>query len=77
MKQLLKKLDNLIDRMWRNTVATILYYFDNKKDEVDIDWLNMANNMKLDEKKYWENRTQTYLEETKHLDKWTQDEKSS
>ena len=77
MKELLKKLDNLIDRMWRNTVATILYYFDNKKDEVDIDWLNMANNMKLDEKKYWENRTQTYLEETKHLDKWTQDEKSS
>lgn len=77
MKELLKKLDNLIDRMWRNTVATILYYFDNRKDEVDIDWLNMANNMKLDEKKYWENRTETYLEETKHLDKWNQDEKSS
>jgi len=77
MKELFKKLDNFIDTMWRNTVASILYYFDNKKDEVDIDWLNMANNMKLDEKKYWENRTQTYIEETKNLDKWNQDEKSS
>lgn len=77
MKELFKKLDNFIDRMWRNTYATILYYFDNKKDEVDIDWLNMSNNMKFDEKKYWENRTQTYLEETKYIDKWKKDEQSS
>ncbi len=45
MKELFKKLDNFIDTMWRNTVASILYYFDNKKDEVDIDWLNMHNDM--------------------------------
>ena len=45
MKKFLQKIDNFIDRMWRNTYATILYYFDNKKDEVDIDWLNMHNNM--------------------------------
>ena len=45
MKKFLQKIDNIIDRMWRHTYATILYYFDNKKDEVDIDWLNMHNNM--------------------------------
>lgn len=45
MKKFLLKIDNFIDRMWRNTFATILYYFDNKKDEVDVDWLNMHNNM--------------------------------
>ena len=49
MKKLLKKLDAYIDRMWRNFYATILYYFDNRKDEFDIDWLNMANNMKFDD----------------------------
>jgi len=45
MKKLLKKLDKFIDRMWRNTVEYFLYYFDDKKDEVDIDWLNMHNDM--------------------------------
>lgn len=45
MKQLLKKLDNFIDTMWRRTVESILYYFSNSKDEVDIDWLNMHNDM--------------------------------
>jgi len=50
MRKLFKKLDNLIDTMWRNTVASILYYFDNRKDEVDIDWLNMHNNMMLQDK---------------------------
>ena len=74
MKKLLKKLDAYIDRMWRNFYATILYYFDNRKDEFDIDWLNMANNMKFDEKKHWEHRTKTYLEETKHIHKWTKGE---
>ena len=48
MKKLLKKLDNFIDTMWRNTFASILYYFDNRKDEVDIDWLNMHNDMMQD-----------------------------
>ncbi len=70
MKQLLKKLDNFIDTMWRRTCATIFYYFDNRKDDVDIDWLNMANNMRFDEKKYWLDKTNTYLAETKHIDKW-------
>lgn len=50
MRKLFKKLDNFIDTMWRNTVASILYYFDNRKDEVDIDWLNMHNNMMLQDK---------------------------
>jgi hypothetical protein len=45
MKKLFKKLDNSIDKMWRNFYATILYYFDSRKDEVDIDWLNMHNDM--------------------------------
>jgi len=45
MKELFKKLDNFIDTMWRNTVASILYYFGKKKDKVDIDWLNMHNDM--------------------------------
>ena len=37
---------------------------------MDIDWLNMHNDMKFDEKKSWENKTKTYLNETKHIDKW-------
>lgn len=45
MKKLLKKLDAYIDKTWRNFYATILYYFDNRKDEIDIDWLNMHNDM--------------------------------
>lgn len=74
MKILLKKLDKYIDKMWRSTVAYLLSFFDNKKNEVDIDWLNMANNMRFDEKRYWEHRTKTYLEETKHIDKWKKGE---
>jgi len=40
-----RKVHNLIDRAWRHTHASILYYFDNRKEEVDIDWLNMHNNI--------------------------------
>jgi hypothetical protein len=40
-----RKVHNIIDRAWRHTHASILYYFDNRKDEVDIDWLNMHNNI--------------------------------
>ncbi len=40
-----RKVHNIIDRAWRHTHASIMYYFDNRKDEVDIDWLNMHNNI--------------------------------
>jgi len=41
--KLLKKIDNFIDKMWRNTYASFIYYFDSRKEEDDIDWLNMSN----------------------------------
>lgn len=50
--KLLRKLDNFIDRLWRRTCATIFYYFDNKVEEEDIDWLNMQNNIIEDKKDY-------------------------
>jgi len=50
IKKSLKKLDNYIDKMWRKTCATIFYYFDNKLEEEDIDWINMHNNMIEDKK---------------------------
>ncbi len=43
MRKLLKRIDNFIDRAWRNTSATIFYYFDKRVEEDDIDWLNMHN----------------------------------
>jgi len=52
MKELFKKLDNFIDRLWRRSCATIFYYFDNKVEEEDIDWLNMQNNIIEDKKDY-------------------------
>ena len=42
-EKLLKRIDNFIDRAWRNTCATIFYYFDKRVEEDDIDWLNMHN----------------------------------
>ena len=45
-----RKLHIIIDIAWRHTYASILYYFDNRKDEVDIDWLDMHNNMMLQDK---------------------------
>ena len=41
--------------------------------EVDIDWLNMANDIKFNEKQMWENRTKTYLQETESLEKWNEE----
>ncbi len=40
-----RKVHNIIDKAWRHTYASIMYYFDSRKDEVDIDWLNMHNNI--------------------------------
>ena len=61
MMKLLRRLDRFLDRRWRSTHAAIVYLFDRRKDPVDIDWLNMHNDMKFDEKKNWENKTKTYL----------------
>ena len=38
------RLDNFLDRKWRETCAIIFYYFDKRVDEEDIDWLNMNDN---------------------------------
>lgn len=70
MLKLLRRLDRFLARHWKSTHDKIVALFDRRKDPVDIDWLNMANNMRFDEKKHWENRTKAYLEETKHIDKW-------
>ena len=43
-----RKVHNIIDRAWRHTYASIMYYFDSRKDEVDIDWLNMHNSIMED-----------------------------
>ena len=32
-----RKLHNIIDKAWRHTHASIMYYFDSRKKEVDID----------------------------------------
>ena len=51
MIKLLKRIDNFIDRAWRNTGATIFYYFDKRVEEDDIDWLNMHNFIQSEKKK--------------------------
>lgn len=51
MKKLLKKLDNFLDRKWRETSAVLFYLADKKIVEEDIDWINMHNNM-VEEKKH-------------------------
>jgi hypothetical protein len=45
MIKFLKKLDNYIDKKWRETCAVIFYYFDKRVQEEDIDWLNMQNDI--------------------------------
>jgi len=40
-----RKVHNIIDRAWRYTYASIMYRFDSRKNEVDIDWLNMHNDI--------------------------------
>lgn len=51
MKELLKKLDNFLDRKWRETCSVLFYLADKKIVEEDIDWINMHNNMVEDKKK--------------------------
>lgn len=51
MIQLLKKLDNFLDRKWRETCAVLFYLADKKIVEEDIDWINMHNNMMEDKNK--------------------------
>lgn len=35
-----------------------------------IDDIFVDSNKSFNEKEFWENRTQSYLQETKHIDKW-------
>ena len=56
MKELLKKLDNFLDRKWRETCSVLFYLADKKIVEEDIDWINMHNNMVEDKKKNEESR---------------------
>ncbi len=46
----LKTLDLFFDKQWRITHETIVHLF-NIKQEEDIDWLNMHNNMVEDKNK--------------------------
>ena len=73
IKALFQRLDRWIDNTWREFYAFVIYRFDSKKDEVDIDWLNMANDIKFNEKQMWEHRTKTYLQETESLEKWNEE----
>ena len=73
IKALFQRLDRWIDNTWRDFYAFVIYRFDSKKDEVDIDWLNMANDIKFNEKQMWEHRTKTYLQETESLEKWKEE----
>ena len=73
LKALFQRLDRWIDNTWREFYAFVMYRIDSKKDEVDIDWLNMANDIKFNEKQMWENRTKTYLQETESLEKWNEE----
>ena len=72
-KALFQRLDRWIDNTWRQFYDFVMYRIDSKKDEVDIDWLNMANDIKFNEKQMWENRTKTYLQETESLEKWNEE----
>ena len=73
IKAFFQRLDCWIDNTWRDFYAFVIYRFDSKKDEVDIDWLNMANDIKFNEKQMWEHRTKTYLQETESLEKWNEE----
>jgi len=70
VRNLLRRLDHFLDRKWRETCAVLFYLSDKRVEEVDIDWLNMANDIKFNEKQMWEHRTKTYLQETQSLEKW-------
>ena len=44
MKKLLIRLDNFLERKWRETSTFLLYLADKRVEEEDIDWLNMNDN---------------------------------
>ena len=46
MKKFFQALDKYLDKSWRKFSAFIYYIADKRVEEVDIDWLNMANDMK-------------------------------
>jgi hypothetical protein len=50
MKELFIRLDNFLDRKWRET-CEVLFYLAGKKPEEDIDWLNINNQPIIKEKK--------------------------
>ena len=50
IKSMLVRLDNFLERKWRETSAVLFYLADKKVNEEDIDWINMHNNMIEDKK---------------------------
>ena len=46
LKVFFQRLDRWIDNTWRDFYTFVMYRIDSKKDEVDIDWLNMANDIR-------------------------------
>jgi len=46
IKAFFQRIDRWIDNTWRDFYAFVMYRIDSKKDEVDIDWLNMANDIR-------------------------------
>ncbi len=48
MIKIIKKIDNFLDRKWKE-VCSVLFYLAGTKVEDDVDWLNMHNNMVDDE----------------------------
>ncbi len=46
LKAFFQRLDYFFDRKWRETCAVLFYLADKKVEEDDIDWLNMANDIK-------------------------------
>jgi hypothetical protein len=40
------------------------------KQQQDKEMNKLDSEIKFNEKEFWENRTKTYIEETKHIDKW-------
>ena len=40
------------------------------KQQQDKEMNKLDSEIKFNEKEFWEKRTKTYLEETKHIDEW-------
>jgi len=49
IKNFLKKLDNFLDRKWKET-SKILLYLASVKEEQDSDWVGMQKNINKDKK---------------------------